>query len=46
MQRSLRGVGVLDDRESRAVLELPDTLDAPDAADTQDTPDTPDAPDA
>jgi DNA recombination protein RmuC len=48
MQRSLRGVGVLDDRESRAVLELPDTLDAPDApdaadaADAADTPDTPD----
>jgi DNA recombination protein RmuC len=40
MQRSLRGVGVLDDRESRAVLELPDTLDAPDALDTEDTPDT------
>jgi hypothetical protein len=28
---------VLDDRESRAVLELPDTLDAPDAPDAADT---------
>jgi DNA recombination protein RmuC len=42
MQRSLRGVGVLDDRESRAVLELPDTLDAPDASDAPDAADTPD----